>query len=76
MALLDIPTALRQFADGKPLVVVDDYDRENEGDLIVAAQFITPELINFMRKECGGLICLALTPDRCDQLRLDRKSVV
>ncbi|MFH1377326.1 MAG: bifunctional 3,4-dihydroxy-2-butanone-4-phosphate synthase/GTP cyclohydrolase II [Planctomycetota bacterium] len=74
MALLDIPAALKQFADGKPLVVVDDYDRENEGDLVIAAERITPELINFMRKECGGLICLALTPERCDQLRLPQQT--
>src|SRR3712207_9521246 len=46
-------------------------DRENEGDLTLAAQFATPEAINFMAKEGRGLICLALTPERCDELGLD-----
>ena len=53
------------------VVVCDDEDRENEGDLTIAAQFATPEAINFMAKEGRGLICLALTPDRCDELGLD-----
>jgi 3,4-dihydroxy 2-butanone 4-phosphate synthase/GTP cyclohydrolase II len=53
------------------VVVVDDEQRENEGDLTIAAQFVTPEAINFMTKEGRGLICLALTPERCDQLGLD-----
>ena len=50
------------------VVVCDDEDRENEGDLTLAAQFATPEAINFMAKEGRGLICLALTPERCDEL--------
>ena len=53
------------------IVVCDDEDRENEGDLTMAAQFITPETINFMAKEGRGLICLALPPERCDELGLD-----
>jgi 3,4-dihydroxy 2-butanone 4-phosphate synthase/GTP cyclohydrolase II len=53
------------------VVVCDDEDRENEGDLVLAAQFATPEAINFMAKEARGLICLALTPERCDELGLD-----
>src|SRR5687767_11420012 len=53
------------------VVVCDDEDRENEGDLTMAAQFCTPEAINFMAKEGRGLICLALEPDRCDELGLD-----
>ena len=53
------------------VVVCDDEDRENEGDLTMAAQFVTPEAINFMAKEGRGLICLALTPERCDELGLD-----
>src|SRR6202030_185278 len=48
-----------------------DEDRENEGDLVMAAQFVTPEAINFMTKEARGFICLALTPERCQQLALD-----
>jgi 3,4-dihydroxy 2-butanone 4-phosphate synthase/GTP cyclohydrolase II len=66
-----IEDALEDFRNGKMLVVCDGEDRENEGDLVLAAQFATPEAINFMRKEAGGLICLALTPERCDQLGLD-----
>ncbi|MCP9489138.1 MAG: bifunctional 3,4-dihydroxy-2-butanone-4-phosphate synthase/GTP cyclohydrolase II [Solirubrobacteraceae bacterium MAG38_C4-C5] len=53
------------------VVVVDDEDRENEGDLTLAAQFATPEAVNFMATHGRGLICLALTPDRCDELQLD-----
>src|SRR6202789_1984586 len=53
------------------VVVCDDENRENEGDLTIAAQFVTPEAINFMAKEGRGLVCLALTPERCDELGLD-----
>src|SRR3712207_9589476 len=53
------------------VVVVDDPDRENEGDLTIAAQFTTPEAINFMATHGRGLICLALSPDRCNELGLD-----
>ena len=53
------------------VVVCDDEDRENEGDLTMAAQFATPEAINFMASHGRGLICLALTPERCDELGLD-----
>ena len=52
------------------VVVVDDADRENEGDLVIAAQFATPEAINFMAKHGRGLICLCLTGERCDELGL------
>jgi 3,4-dihydroxy 2-butanone 4-phosphate synthase/GTP cyclohydrolase II len=66
-----IEDAIEDIRRGKMLVVVDDENRENEGDLVLAAQFVTPEAINFMAKEGRGLICLALTPERCDQLGLD-----
>jgi 3,4-dihydroxy 2-butanone 4-phosphate synthase / GTP cyclohydrolase II len=66
-----IEEAVEDIRQGKMVVVCDDENRENEGDLTMAAQFITPEAINFMRKEGGGLICLALTPERCDDLGLD-----
>src|SRR5256886_13776412 len=66
-----IEQALEDLRQGKMVVVCDDENRENEGDLTMAAQFVTPEAINFMRKEGGGLICLALTPERCDDLGLD-----
>ena len=66
-----IDEALEDIRQGKMVVVCDDEDRENEGDLTMAAQFATPEAVNFMAKEGRGLICLSLTPDRCDDLGLD-----
>src|SRR5690349_18532612 len=66
-----IEEALEDIRAGKMVVVCDAEDRENEGDLTMAAQFVTPESINFMAKEGRGLICLALSPDRCDELGLD-----
>ena len=65
-----IEDALEDFKNGKPLIVADDEDRENEGDLICAAQFATPELINFMAKECRGLICLAISHEIAEKLEL------
>jgi 3,4-dihydroxy 2-butanone 4-phosphate synthase / GTP cyclohydrolase II len=70
MPFASIPEAIEDFRAGKMLVVVDDEDRENEGDLTVAAEHITPEIINFMAKYGRGLICLALSPDLCDKLEL------
>jgi len=66
-----IEQALEDIRQGKMVVVCDDEDRENEGDLTMAAQFATPEAVNFMAKEGRGLICLSLTPERCDALGLD-----
>jgi 3,4-dihydroxy 2-butanone 4-phosphate synthase / GTP cyclohydrolase II len=66
----DVPGALAEIRAGRMVVVVDDEDRENEGDLVFAAQFVTPEAINFMAKNGRGLICLALTEERADYLRL------
>src|SRR5881296_3196522 len=66
-----IEEALEDIRAGKMVVVCDDEDRENEGDLTLAAQFATPENINFMAREGRGLICLALTAERCDELGLD-----
>src|SRR2546423_10854526 len=66
-----IEEALEDVRAGKMVVVCDAEDRENEGDLTLAAQFATPDAINFMAKEGRGLICLALTPARCDELGLD-----
>jgi 3,4-dihydroxy 2-butanone 4-phosphate synthase / GTP cyclohydrolase II len=65
-----IPDALADLAAGRSIVVVDDENRENEGDVICAAQFATPDLINFMAVEARGLICLAMTGDRLDELDL------
>jgi 3,4-dihydroxy 2-butanone 4-phosphate synthase/GTP cyclohydrolase II len=66
-----IEEAIDDIRQGKMVVVCDDENRENEGDLTIAAQFVTPEAINFMAKEGRGLVCLALTPERCDELGLD-----
>ncbi|HVO54020.1 MAG TPA: bifunctional 3,4-dihydroxy-2-butanone-4-phosphate synthase/GTP cyclohydrolase II [Solirubrobacterales bacterium] len=66
-----IPEALAEIARGRMIVVVDDADRENEGDLVMAAQFVTPEDINFMATHARGLICLALTEQRCQTLGLE-----
>ncbi|HYM66051.1 MAG TPA: 3,4-dihydroxy-2-butanone-4-phosphate synthase, partial [Patescibacteria group bacterium] len=66
-----IEDAIDEIRQGKMVVVCDDEDRENEGDLTLAAEFATPEAINFMAKEGRGLICLSLSPERCDELGLD-----
>jgi 3,4-dihydroxy 2-butanone 4-phosphate synthase/GTP cyclohydrolase II len=66
-----IEEALEDIRRGKMIVVCDGEDRENEGDLVLAAQFATPEAINFMAKEARGLICLAMTPERCEELGLN-----
>ncbi len=67
---IPIEEVLRRIARGDQIVVVDDEDRENEGDLIFAADAVTPEAINFMARHGRGLICVSLTPERCDQLDL------
>jgi len=66
-----IPAAIEEIKKGKPVIVVDDEDRENEGDFIVAAELITPDMVNFMATEARGLICVALTEERCEELELD-----
>jgi 3,4-dihydroxy 2-butanone 4-phosphate synthase/GTP cyclohydrolase II len=70
MPFVSVPEAIEEIRAGHILIVVDDEDRENEGDLTVAAEKITPEIVNFMATHGRGLICLALTPERCDFLRL------
>src|ERR1700761_121009 len=65
-----VEDAIEDVREGRCVVVVDDPDRENEGDLVIAAQFATPEMINFMATHGRGLICLCLTEDRADQLGL------
>jgi 3,4-dihydroxy 2-butanone 4-phosphate synthase/GTP cyclohydrolase II len=66
-----VEEAIEDIRAGRMVVVCDDENRENEGDLTMAAQFVTPDAINFMAKEGRGLICLALTPERCDEMGLD-----
>lgn len=70
MPLLSIDEAIAQIKDGRMVILVDDEDRENEGDLTIAADAVTPEAINFMAKYARGLICLSLTPEKIDSLEL------
>ncbi len=74
MAFGTIEQAIEAIRDGKFVIVADNEDRENEGDLICAAQLITPEMVNFMIKKAGGLICVALTGERVDSLGLEPMS--
>src|SRR5690242_11915246 len=69
-AFTDVPAALDEIRSGRMIVIVDDEDRENEGDLMLAAEKVSPEAINFMAKFGRGLICLTLTDDRLDHLRI------
>ncbi|HVS12415.1 MAG TPA: bifunctional 3,4-dihydroxy-2-butanone-4-phosphate synthase/GTP cyclohydrolase II [Thermoanaerobaculia bacterium] len=69
-AFASIEDAIERFRRGEIVIIVDDEDRENEGDLAVAAEKVTPEAVNFMAREGRGLVCLALTEDRCDELDL------
>jgi 3,4-dihydroxy 2-butanone 4-phosphate synthase/GTP cyclohydrolase II len=66
----DVQTAIEEIRNGRMIVVVDDEDRENEGDLTLAAEKVTPEAINFMAKYGRGLVCLAMTEERLDHLRI------
>jgi 3,4-dihydroxy 2-butanone 4-phosphate synthase / GTP cyclohydrolase II len=66
----DVPAAIEDIRTGRMIVVVDDEDRENEGDLTLAAEKVTPEAINFMAKHGRGLVCLAMTDERLDHLRI------
>ena len=74
MPFSSIPEAIADFRAGRMLVIVDDEDRENEGDLTVAAESITPEMINFMAKHARGLICLSLSSEICEALELPMMS--
>ena len=66
-----IEEALEELRNGRPIIVTDDEDRENEGDIVIAAQFCTPEWVNFMATHARGLICVPLTEERADALRLN-----
>jgi len=68
MRLSSIEEVIEDIRQGKMIVLVDDEDRENEGDLVCAAELVTPEIINFMASQGRGMICLPLTGERCDQL--------
>src|SRR5512140_3759254 len=65
---ITVPEAIETLRQGKMIIIVDDEDRENEGDLMIAAEKVTPEAINFMARYGRGLICLAMTPERLDEL--------
>jgi 3,4-dihydroxy 2-butanone 4-phosphate synthase/GTP cyclohydrolase II len=65
-----IEKSIRELRSGRMIVIADDEDRENEGDLVIAAEMVTPEVINFMATHARGLICLAMTGERLDQLEL------
>jgi 3,4-dihydroxy 2-butanone 4-phosphate synthase/GTP cyclohydrolase II len=70
MSIKRIEDALKDIKEGRMVIIVDDEDRENEGDLCIAAEKVTPEAINFMARHARGLICLALTNERADELNL------
>ena len=70
LKLNTIEEAIADFREGKFVIVVDDEDRENEGDLIVAAEKITPEQVNFMLKHARGVLCAPITISRCKELEL------
>lgn len=69
-----IEDAIRDIKKGKFIILIDDEDRENEGDLVIAAEKVTPQAINFMAKHARGLICLALTPERVEELQLPQQA--
>ena len=70
MKFASIEDAVKEIREGRMIIIVDDEDRENEGDLVCAAEKATPEMINFMARHARGLICLPLTEERCDELHL------
>jgi 3,4-dihydroxy 2-butanone 4-phosphate synthase/GTP cyclohydrolase II len=70
MSIASIPEIVADFKAGRMVILVDEEDRENEGDLVLAADFVTPEAINFMARHARGLICLTLTRERCQRLNL------
>src|SRR5437773_3505458 len=70
MPFASIEEAAAEIREGRLIIIVDDEDRENEGDLVCAAEKVTPEVINFMARYARGLICLPLTEERCDELHL------
>ncbi|MFP5298250.1 MAG: 3,4-dihydroxy-2-butanone-4-phosphate synthase, partial [Actinomycetota bacterium] len=75
MPLAKIEEAIEEIRAGRMVIVVDDEDRENEGDLIFAAEMVTPELIGFMVRHCSGIICVPMEADRLDHLKLPLMSL-
>src|SRR5207249_7254616 len=70
MPLASVETAIEDYRSGKFVIIVDDENRENEGDLAIAAEFVTPDAINFMATNARGLICVSLTGERLDELQI------
>ena len=70
MGLATIPEAIEDIKAGRFVIIVDDEDRENEGDLVIAAEKITPEAINFMAQNARGLICMPVSASRLDELEI------
>src|SRR5690349_16940799 len=70
MPISPVPELVAELAAGRMVILVDEEDRENEGDLVLAADHVTPEAINFMAKHARGLICLTLTSAHCERLQL------
>ena len=66
-----VEAAIEDIRNGKVVIIVDDENRENEGDFVGAAEMVTPEMINFMAKEGRGLICVPLSEKRCKEIKLD-----
>src|ERR1700754_614821 len=74
MSISSTEEIVAEMRAGRMVILVDEEDRENEGDLVLAADFVTPEAINFMVKYARGLVCLTLTEERCNQLELSMMS--
>ena len=70
MSIAPVPELVAELAAGRMVILVDEEDRENEGDLVLAAEHVSAEAINFMARHARGLICLTLTPEHCQRLRL------
>ena len=70
MPISPVPELIAELAAGRMVILVDEEDRENEGDLVIAAEHVTPEAINFMARHARGLICLTLTRAHCERLQL------
>ncbi len=70
-SIASVSEIVEDLRQGKMVILVDEEDRENEGDLVMAADFVTPEAINFMVTHARGLVCVTLTKERCDQLNLE-----
>ncbi|MCA9253249.1 MAG: 3,4-dihydroxy-2-butanone-4-phosphate synthase, partial [Phycisphaerales bacterium] len=70
----NIEQAFEDLRAGKMIILVDDEDRENEGDLVMAAEMVTPEAVNFMLKEARGVLCIPMTRERCEALNLHKQT--